>query len=165
MKTECRYREKTRPGTGWLVRNLPDGAHEGGFTLVELLVAVFILAVVVYSLYSGYAFGFTVIRVSQENVRASQLAAQKLETLRIYGWSQTASNNFIPANFITSYAPGAASPGTSYTGRIAIASAPVTESYASTLRQATVTLTWASGGVLRTRSMTTFISQYGIQTY
>ena len=51
------------------------------------------------------------------------------------------------------------------TGTITIAPAPLTESYADTLRQVTVTLAWNSGSALRSRTMTTLVSKYGIDTY
>ena len=60
---------------------------------------------------------------------------------------------------------GTASPGAVYNGTITITIAPFSESYASTLRQVTVTLNWISGKITRTRSMSTLVSQNGILTY
>jgi hypothetical protein len=127
-----------------------------------------ILGFSVVSLYSGYSFGFALIRLSQENVRADQILVQKLETLRLYNWSQsqlTTVGGVIPPTFTDSFAPGTTSPGAVYNGTITVTGAPVSESYSNTLRQVTVTLNWISSKVTRTRSMSTLISQNGIQTY
>ena len=139
-----------------------------GFALIEIMIGSCILGFSVVSLYSGYSFGFALIRLSQENVRADQILVQKLETLRLYNWSQsqlTTAGGVIPATFTNSFAPGTASPGAVYNGTITITIAPFSESYASTLRQVTVTLNWISGKITRTRSMSTLVSQNGILTY
>jgi prepilin-type N-terminal cleavage/methylation domain-containing protein len=143
-------------------RNIPGRA---GFTLVETLVAVSILGIVVASICTAYSFGFGIIRESQESLRADQILLQKLEMLRVYNWSQTSSNGFIPATFQDYFAPGAAQPGVTYAGSISISNAPLTESYASQLRQVTVALNWNSAGRPCSRKMTTLVAQYGIQTY
>ena len=86
---------------------------------------------------------------------------QKLETLRIYDWSKI-TNNYLPTNFFASFSTNG---GIGYHVTIAVAPAPITESYSNTLRQVTVALDWFSGGVPRSRSMTTLVSQNGIQSY
>jgi hypothetical protein len=143
------------------------GAHfaQGGFALLEILIGGLILGLCVVSLYSAYSFGFSLMRLSQENVRADQILLQKMETIRTYPWPQTApGSGIIPTNFTTQFTTGPGAAGVVYNGTIAIADNPVSESYSNTLRQLTVSLNWNSGGVLRNRSMTTFISQNGIQT-
>ena len=147
-------------------------ASEAGSLIIEALVAGVILALVVVSLYGAFSLGFTSIRLAQENVRADQILVDKLETLRVYDWSKITGSSFIPTNFTTAFspaaptgAPSASRAGTIYTGTIAVTNAPLTESYGDTLRQVTVTLQWNSSGVARSRSMTTFVSQNGIQTY
>jgi Tfp pilus assembly protein PilV len=141
-----------------------ERSSQGGFALIEILVAGALLAFVVFSLYSAFSFGFTTIRVTQENLRADQILVQKLETLRMYDWSKI-SSSYIPASFTATYSSGGSNQGVTYAGAISIVPAPLTESYSNTLRQVTVTLSWLSGGVPRTRSMTTFVAQNGIQTY
>jgi Tfp pilus assembly protein PilE len=135
-----------------------------GFTLTEIMVAGCILGFSVASLYSAYSFGFVLIRASREYVRADQILLQKMETLRVYPWPQTApSGGIIPGTFTADFAPGAAQSGVVYNGMITIKDAPVSESYSNTLRQVTVSVSWNSGVVARSRSMTTFISQNGIE--
>jgi hypothetical protein len=138
--------------------------RQRGFALIEILIAGCILGFSVVSLYSAYSFGFALIRLSQENVRADQILVQKMETLRAYPWSQTApGSGIVPTTFTESFAPGATSCGAVYNGTIDITPAPVAESYSSTLRQVTVNLNWISGGVTRSRSITTFVALNGIQ--
>jgi hypothetical protein len=128
------------------------------------MVASCILGFAVVSLYSAYSFGFSLIRLSRETVRADQILVQTIEALRVYPWSQTAPGaGVIPPSFPASYAPGTSAPGAAYTGTISITDSPVSESYSNTLRQVTVTLNWVSGGTPHSRSMTTFISKNGIQ--
>jgi hypothetical protein len=138
---------------------------EDGYTFIEVLVAAGLLGFLVFSLYTTFSFGFATVALSQENLRADQILVQKLEMLRVYDWSKI-DNSYIPATFTNSFSTsGGANRGVDYTGTIAIIPAPVTESYSNTLRQVTVSLSWISGGVPRGRSLTTFVSQNGIQTY
>jgi prepilin-type N-terminal cleavage/methylation domain-containing protein len=134
------------------------------FTLVELMVGVGVLAVTIVALYGAFSFGFSTIKLSQEEVRADQILVQKLETLRVYNWTNII-NNYMPTNFPEWFSTNG---GVSYAGSINVTPFVPTaanESYSDTLRQVTVTVGWISGGVPRTRSMTTFVSQYGIQNY
>jgi hypothetical protein len=137
------------------------------FTIVEVLVGVAILALTTVALYGAFSFGFTTIRLSQEEVRADQILVQKLETLRIYDWSAL-TNNYLPATFSASYSTTGVEHGVTYDVSLSVApyvQSAANESYADTLRQVTASVAWLSGGVPRTRSMTTLVSQYGIQTY
>jgi uncharacterized protein (TIGR02598 family) len=135
------------------------------FTLVEVLIAAGILGFTVVTLYGAFSFGFTTIRLSQEEVRADQILVQKLETLRLYDWSKI-TGNFLPTNFTNSFSSDGT--GVSYYGTFSVtpfAPSAAKESYTDSLCQVTVSLHWVSGAVERTRSMTTQVSKYGIQNY
>jgi prepilin-type N-terminal cleavage/methylation domain-containing protein len=135
-----------------------------GFTLVEVMVGTAILAFTVVALYGAFSFGFSTIKVSQEDVRADQILVQKLETLRIYDWANI-TNNYVPTNFTAYYSTNG---GVTYDGSLSVTPfvpTAVNETYTDSLRQVTVSVGWISGGVPRTRSMTTLVSQYGIQTF
>ncbi len=137
------------------------------FTLVEVLVAAGILAVAVVSLYGAFSFGFSTIKLSQEEVRADQILVQKLETLRIYDWSKV-TNAYVRANFTTPFTTNGAETGVTYDGTVTVlpfVPSGAQESYTNYLRQVTASVEWLSGRVSRKRSMTTLVSQYGIQTY
>ena len=132
------------------------------YSLVETMVATALLTSIVVGLYAAFSFGFATIKLAQEGLRADQILVQKLETLRIYDWSKI-TNGYLPTNITTSFATNGG--GVIYGVSIAVAPAPVTESYSNQLKQVTVSLSWLSGGVNRNRSMTTLVSQNGIQTY
>lgn len=139
-----------------------------GFALIEILIAGCILGIATVALYGAFSYGFALIRLSQEDVRADQILVQKLETLRLYDWSQTlntSAGGIVPAAVTDSFAPGSASPGAVYNVTTTITDTPVSESYASTLRLVTVTVSWFSGKLTHTRSMSTLVSQNGLQTY
>ena len=119
-----------------------------------------LLLIVVLSLFGAFSFGFSTIKISQEDERASQILLQKLETLRVYDWSKI-TNSYFPTNFTVSYSTN----GFTYDGAIEIDPVPMAESYSNRLRQVTVSLSWVSTGVPRYRVVTTLVSQNGIQTY
>jgi prepilin-type N-terminal cleavage/methylation domain-containing protein len=136
-----------------------------GFALVELLIAVMIVATVFVTVYVGIAECFTLAQVDRENIRATQILQDKTETLRLYTWEQL--SNSIPSSFSEAFYPPGASggQGIAYTGTVAIASAPVTETYSNDLRLITITLNWKSAGVNRQRQFQTLVSHYGLHNY
>ena len=73
------------------------------FTLVELIVAMAVIAVVVIALYGSISSAFTSIRLARENLRATQIMVEKMEAIRLYDWDQITTPSFIPTNFLTSY--------------------------------------------------------------
>ena len=133
---------------------------------MEVLVAVAIGGVVFVSLYSGLSTGFAIVQLARENLRATQIMQEKLETIRLYTWEQITTQGFIPTSFTdVFYSATQYSGGLTYTGSVTIATAPLTESYASDLKMVTVKVSWESANVLRQREMATFVSRYGLQNY
>jgi hypothetical protein len=142
---------------------------ERASSIVEAMVGSVILSMVALSVYSGISFGFKTVQVANENVRADQIIVDKLETIEVYSWPKLISGTFVPTNF-TSYSSSpigtnTVGSGTVYRGTLSITAAPVTESYSNTLLQVKVDLAWTSSGIPRSRTMSTFISQYGVQAY
>jgi len=121
-----------------------------------------IAGIVLVSLFGAFSSGFSSIRLSQEAVRADQILVENFETLRLYDWSQVTNTSYFPTNFIA-YFTG--TNGTAYNGTIDIGPLPMTQSYSNVIKQVTVTLTWTSAGVLRTRSMQSLVTQRGIQGF
>ena len=118
------------------------------------------------ALYVAFSSGFQFVQLCRENQRAGQILTEKLETIRLYTWDQVNTSGFVPTNFTaTFYPPSQTNSGLVYTGTIEIVPVPATETYSNDLRQVNVSLNWASGRTVRTRAMTTMISQYGIQNY
>ena len=125
------------------------------------MVGIWLLTLMIVGIYGSFSFGFSVIKVSQEDTRADQILLQKVETLRVYNWYKL-TNGYFPTNFTATYSTNG---GVTYQGTILIQPAPMTESYSNTLRQVTASLSWVSTGVPRYRTVTTLVSQNGIQTY
>jgi hypothetical protein len=136
-------------------------ARLSGYTLVEVMVATGLLTSMLVALYAAFSFGFATIKLSQEDLRADHILVQKLEALRMYDWSKV-TGGYIPTNSVSSFSSDG---GTDYNVSISIQPAPVTQSYSNSLRQVTVSLSWISGKVTRTRAMTTLVSDNGLQTY
>lgn len=125
-----------------------------------------ILTFVVVSLYAAFSVGFASIKFAREDLRADQILVQKLETLRAYDWSKL-TNGYVLTNSIAAFSDEG---GIEYGVNMSITPAPVTESYSNTLLQVTASVFWNSGGgfgsgVTNLRSMTTLVSQNGLQTY
>ena len=144
----------------------PKSVSSSATSLIEVLVAVAIGGVVFVSLYSGLSSGFAIVQLARENLRATQILQEKMETIRLYTWDQITTPGFIPTNFTdVFFASTQYSGGLTYTGSVTIADAPLTESYGSDLRMVTVKVSWESANVLRQREMDTFVSRYGLQNY
>ena len=133
--------------------------------MIEVLVATAIVGIVFVSLIGGFTWGFTLVRLARENVRAAQILQEKTETLRLYNWDQINTPGFIPTNFTAAFDPTSPSTGVIYTGTVVVTDAPVTESYSNTLRQVIVEVGWTAGKINRNRRMSTFVSRYGLQNY
>jgi len=141
--------------------------REKGFTLVEGLVASAVSGIVFVSLYAGMTSGFGAIRMSRENLRATQLLQEKFETIRLFNWDQVNSNGFIPSTFTAVLHPDLAGQTNAqmYQGTISITSGPFTEIYSNDIRLVTVQVSWTNGTGNCTRQMSSFVARYGLQTY
>lgn len=139
--------------------------RNGGFTLVEVLVAMVLLGVSVASVYTAIACGFRWVQASRINLRANQVMMEKMEVIRLLTWSQINSNGFVPTTFSAPYIPGDQK-GLVYSGTITIA--PVTNlssTYAPYLRAVSVKLNSPSGTPARTWELTSYYGRYGLHNY
>ena len=129
--------------------------------------AVAVLAIMFVSLYSGFSAGFAVIQLARENLRATQILQEKMETIRLYTWEQINTPGFVPTNFVdTFYAAGTNMGGSlSYTGRVTIVRPVISEAYSNELKTVRIDLQWVSAGVLRNREMQTLVTRNGLQNY
>ena len=134
--------------------------------MIEVLVSVAVLAIMFVSLYSGFSAGFAVIQLARENLRATQILQEKMETIRLYTWEQINTPGFIPTNFVdTFYSSGTNSTSMSYTGRVTIVRPVMTEAYSNELKSVKIELRWVSAGILRNREMQTLVTRNGLQNY
>jgi Tfp pilus assembly protein PilV len=142
--------------------------NAAAFTLVDVMVSMGIFAIGFISLYTGISSGFQVVQVARENLRATQIMAEKMETMRLYSWEQVTGGSNIPPNFVENYYPAALSSnshGISYFGSVVVTNTDFTESYAADVRMVIVTLRWTNFNIPRTRAMSTLVARNGMQNY
>jgi len=147
-------------------------ARNAAYTLVEVVMAVFILAIMTISLYGGFSAGFAVVQLARENLRATQIILQKMETVRLYNWSQVLNtNNYLKPTFTNYYDPANKS-GTLYRGFVTTTTPGLSGvTYSNDMRRLTVTLFWtnyqhgSTNLIVRSRQMQTYIARYGMQNY
>jgi len=136
------------------------------FTVLELVVAIAIIELIVLAVYSAITSGMGNVRMARENLRATQILLDKMESIRLYDWDQL-NTNFIRRSFIVNYDVTTASTnsGILYYGSVTLAPSDVGTSYADDLKLVTVHLDWKTGHVVRSRELSTYVCRTGIQNY
>jgi hypothetical protein len=148
--------------------NQSDSRFSAAFTLAEVVVAAMLFAIVVLAAYWGIIQGCNLIETTRENERATQILLDKAEILRLYTWDELTNMTFTPLSFTDSYDPSGATNGNealTYYGSVSIASAPMTESYATDMRLLTFQLNWTNNDLDHQRQFTTLVSRYGEHNY
>jgi len=140
----------------------PRGLRRSAFTLVEVLFAMAIIGIVIVTMYAAIANSASWVRICQENETVTQILSEKLDTIRLYNWDQINSNGFLLTNFTVAIDPNQTNSASYYTGRVTIVQAPIVEPYRTNLYQVTVDVRWVSGSRPQNRSMSSFITQYGL---
>ena len=159
---EVRYLVNPSMDTCWM-RNFRNNR---AFSLVEALVAVLVLAISFVSLFAAFSTGFAGVEVSRENLRATQVLLEKLETIRLYSWTQINQSGFIPSTFTVPFNPSTnATGGFTFNGTVTITNSPVSEAYSDDLKLVTVQVNWTSARIARKAAMSTLVSRYGLQNY
>jgi hypothetical protein len=140
------------------------------FSMMEVTVGLGIVGTTMAALFSGFAAGFFTIRMARENLRATQIMLEKVETIRLYSWTQVTNQGFIPTLFTNKYDPvgQTGDGGLLYTGSLEISPVDPTElkaSYGNNMRLVTVRVNWKTGSLNRTREFRSYISRFGLQDY
>jgi type II secretory pathway pseudopilin PulG len=159
-----------RPGFGFSLYTKVRRGSTSGVTLIETLVAILISGIMLPSLFTGLASAFSGTQAMRENLRATQIMVQRMEALRLAPYTTLKDPAAYPATSTEYYTPsGQASGkgGTAYTIKYNWTNAPTTlpPSYRTNMMLVTVTASWKSGNVQRTRSMQSYVARYGIQRY
>ena len=133
------------------------------------MVACAILAIMVVSLFGGISFGFQNITLARQNLRATQIALEKMEIVRMYSWEQVNSNGFVPATFTAPFFPSVAggdtNGGVTYFGTIEITKPKLETTYDDDMRSVLVRLNWTNRNIPQSVEMSTYVTQYGMQRY
>ena len=131
--------------------NIKPRRSAGGMTLIELMIGLSIFGILFISLYGGISSGVGIIRTARENLRATQVMLEKMETIRLYSWDQLNQSGFIPTTFTSPYWPAETNSGLQYQGTLTITNVSFNEAYSSDMRQVTVTVSWYSGTIQHQR--------------
>jgi prepilin-type N-terminal cleavage/methylation domain-containing protein len=142
---------------------LERNSAASGFTLPEALVAISIVGIVFTALYSAMTYGFASTTTARENVRATQILQDRLETLRLYTWDQINSTNFISAHYALPISPGQTN--RIYDETVTITKPSFSQPYTNDLRQITIEVTWTNGSTRCSRKMVSLVTRYGLQNY
>jgi len=141
------------------------------FFLLEAVIGMALLGLVFMAMYTGLVTTTFSVQLSRENLRATQLMAEKLDTIRLYGYKKIIDDPFyLKWTDVPVYPDDPSKPGNDATarvfkGEIVVDAAPITEAYAADMRMITVRVMWTTGKLNRTRSMSTLISKYGLYKY
>jgi Tfp pilus assembly protein PilE len=139
----------------------------GGFTLVEAVFAVLASAVMLIALYASFTTGFSILKVTREDLRATQIILDRMEKVRLLPYSQLGNPSVYPASTIETNGPGGVAYTVTFTTATNLVSMPpdIQGGYRSKISLVTVKVSWKSGNVLRERSMQTYVARSGIQSY
>lgn len=143
------------------------GFKNKAFSLIEAMVGMAIIGIVFVSLYAGISTGVAIIQLARENLRATQIIVERMETIRLCSWEQITSGTNLPASFIEYYYPKGIvnKQGITYYGTLTITNANTGTSYNDNLRLIIINLYWTNGTVPRMRQMQTLVAKDGMQNY
>jgi prepilin-type N-terminal cleavage/methylation domain-containing protein len=167
------------------LKSIASGKRAGkaAFTLVEVMISSMIGAIIFTSLFYAIAQSENIVQYDRENLRATEVIAGKMESLRLCGWTTT--NGLWDSNLISPSFSGyfSGTNGIAYSGTVNITSnftwytyTPggtnidnTPPSYSNSVALITVTLSWSekhNGRIINfSRSDMTYASAYGMQSY
>jgi type II secretory pathway pseudopilin PulG len=147
-----------------------------GYTLAEVSIAILVVGTITVALFGAFSGGLNLVKLARENLRATQILSQKMETLRLMTWSQLTNTSIVATNFTDWYNPDGTNSNTAgakYRGIVAITS-PATNipsDYRTDMKLVTVSLYWtntvanSTNLILRSRQVQTYAARYGMQNY
>ena len=146
-------------------------ARRVAFTLVEVMVAMAVVGIMIVALYGGLMWCVGSVRIARENLRATQIMAEKMEVIRVLPWEQITEDNILPTTFKASYVSGGAGAtnatgGLTYYGRITIVPPVETQllgTYTNDMRVVNVKVYWTNQGLPHFRQINSYVSRYGMQ--
>jgi len=117
---------------------------------------------------SSINYGLFMMRLARENARATQIILEKLETIRLYSWTEVTNVGYVPTTFTDVYDPQAPAnqQGAVYNGTMTVSNVNFSSTYTDGMRQFTVTLQWVTAGrINHNRTMSTYVAKDGLQNY
>ncbi|MDB6122943.1 MAG: hypothetical protein JWQ71_1936 [Pedosphaera sp.] len=146
---------------------------QSAFSIIELMVATVVMLVVFVTIFATMTMGLSITQLSRENLRATQIMLDKMEGVRLYNWDQLTNSSVLAGSFVNWFfetnnigSASATGNGVMYSGTISVA-APTNMSpvYSNSMREVIVTVNWLTGATVHKRSMSTYVSQMGMQNY
>jgi prepilin-type N-terminal cleavage/methylation domain-containing protein len=137
------------------------------FSLVEVMVSSAILGIVATSLMAAFGNGFNIIKGTRLEQRATQILLEKAEVIRLFNWDQLTTPGVVPTHFSEPFFTIGLQTNNSvkYTGQLTISDPGLGNGYNSDVRLVTVDLYWTNDTRTIKRSISTYISRYGMQHY
>lgn len=123
---------------------------QGGFTLIEVLITIFLLGVVLMTLVSVFIYGFTLLARTKQVNLAAQIAQEEVEFIR--------NNSFDDILTLgTSFTHESLSSLLSGQGTLTIEDGPGDD-----IKKLTVSVTWNYRGIQQSKDVVFYITREGI---
>ena len=149
----------------------PGKSLDLGFTLLETIISLPIAAIAFAALYSCFGWGFGIVGLERENLRASQIMVKQLERIRISSYDLLTNTVYNPSTFTDYFDPTdqpSGGGGTAYTVSFTAsppASGTMPDSYRTNMLLVTVGITWNSRSQQHTNWMQSLVALNGMETY
>jgi type II secretory pathway pseudopilin PulG len=142
------------------------GRPVGGFTLVETVIAVLLCSIMVGALYASFGFGFSAVRNTREDLQATQILLTRMERVRLCTWPQVTNTVYNPTTTATYLDSKNKRLPCTVTFKAAVpAFGSLPEAYRNQMLLVTVNVSWTSGNLQHQRSMQTYVSRQGMNSY
>ena len=129
-----------------------------GFTLLEVMIAFGVLALIFFSAMTVISRGFRMVEDARYNTLASQVLQSEVETLRLKNWAQLTA---LPASANYTISSDFSSAG--FTG---LSGVRKITSIRTDTRKIAISLTWKSSNQMpHTRYYVTYMSKNGLNDY
>jgi hypothetical protein len=133
---------------------------------------VLLLGLLTVSLFTAFSSGMALVQSARENLRATQILSQKMESLRVLTWNQGLNPLLANPTFTEWYDPSNTN-SLAFCGVVTSTGAPpgTPADYANDLRVVTVTLYWTNNlqnladPIVHSRQMQTYVARNGMQNY
>ncbi len=129
---------------------LKKGKNEDGFTLIEVLVTIMVLAIVLIALFSCFIYGFTVISRMKQASIATQCLQEQLELIRNMPFNDILS---LDSSFTNESLPLLEDSS----GILSLE-----DSGGDDIKKLTVSVIWSYNGRQMRRDIVTFVTRKGI---
>jgi len=144
------------------------------FSLIEVMLAIGMASIMFFALFYGLSTGDVIVKVTREQLRATQVGLYRMEGIRLCTWLQITNTAILPPTFSDYFYPsglGSNTNGMIYNCSLSV-STPVlnpSTSYADKMKVVTVNVSWTDVDFrqtnVRSQTLKTFVSKYGMQNY